>query len=630
VLELSKIISTVPDLNGSLEHVARSMAYVTHSDQSAILTLDTDTHAELRPAVIYGPDQPLDRSDYENASMSLAACASLERALVDQQTTVLEPQNYGDGLASLYELWHEDRQGPTLIQPLTVHGRSIGALILGNPVSQHAIRSDDRELCRSLASQIAIIVEAYRRYVDLQMQLDAAALPEPVNAAPVVNGDSELAPSLGQALEDPVTAEPESVDPVVDEDGDLEHLLARAEAEVAWTNGQQPGPQPADPIVSAEALAQTPAASDLPEPLPVLLGEIDIDNYRSIIEAVHEGVVVSDVRGQVQLVNPAAERILRKSRQELMEQPIGAIYGEIDSGESIEKLAAAFSRRNEPLPTFIENDERAIQGHLIPWRNEDQEWLGIIAVFRDVTRQVRADAARNNFISALSRVLRGPLAIVKGYTELITNGTMDEYSAEQLQVQRIIHSSVERVVQLLDNAIQISAQNKRKIVPRFEELQVEDAVKAVVREITPLARIRELTFIQEVNSGLPPIVADSRHLHRILMNLLSNACRFTPAGGRVTLRVWIQQERRGSVARPHLQMAVIDSGIGIPQIEYNHIFDPFYQLDNPAFDQQNVEGMGMGLAVVKELVELHSGRVWVESEPGVGSTFQVSLPASQE
>jgi signal transduction histidine kinase len=347
-----------------------------------------------------------------------------------------------------------------------------------------------------------------------------------------------------------------------------------------------------------------------------------------MFDVIGDGVVVSDSVGRVKWVNKAAEHILGKAKSTMIGQPLGTIYGEIDSGEPIEDLVVAFSRRNHPLPTFIETNDRAIQGRLIPWRNEEREWMGIIAVFRDVTREVKADWARNDFIAALSRELRAPLTSIKGYSELITQGMMDEYSPEQMRVFRIINSSAERIKEVLDNAIRISAQNRHQILPRFEEIDPQKIISQALREITPLAQVRELELIQEIKTSLPPLTADARHLRRIVDNLLSNACRFTPPGGRVTLRAWVQSEREGDQTRDHFLLAVADNGVGIPPAEAKRIFDPFYQVDNQ--DRSVESGMGMGLAVVKELVQLHNGRVWVESTPGEGSIFQVSLPLTQE
>ena len=164
-------------------------------------------------------------------------------------------------------------------------------------------------------------------------------------------------------------------------------------------------------------------------------------------------------------------------------------------------------------------------------------------------------------------------------------------------------------------------------MPRFARVDVIEIIDEALRDVTPLAELRGLKLEREIKTELPSITADRKHLHSILENLLSNACRFTPTRGRVTLQAWVQQEREGNVTRPYLQLAVVDTGVGIPQMEHKRIFDPFYQLDNQNPEMES--GMGMGLAVVKELVELHNGRVWVESMLGTGSVFQVALPVNQ-
>jgi two-component system sensor histidine kinase VicK len=347
----------------------------------------------------------------------------------------------------------------------------------------------------------------------------------------------------------------------------------------------------------------------------------------AILAVINDGVVVSNAAGYVQFVNRAAERILGKSGQALLGQSIGTIYGEIDSKEAIDELLVSFSRRDQPLPTFLEEDDRAIQGRLIPWRDAQNEWLGIIAVFRDVTREVKADRARNDFIAALSHELRAPLTMVKGYSELIANGAIDAYPSQQLQAQQIIHSSTERIAEVLDNAIKVSAQNRHQVLPRFEEIDATKIIEKVVHEIIPIARLNEQKFTSDIDRNLIPIMADAKHIYRILYNLLSNACRFTPPGGRINLRVWIQPDLASLTREPSFCMTVQDNGTGIPKEDFSRVFDRFYRSKSQPLDGG---GMGLGLTVVKELVELHNGRVWVESTVGSGSAFHVALPVRQE
>ena len=554
-LEASRMISSVSDLNQSVEHVARSMAQITQVDQSVIFMLDTTNIGQAQLATFFSPEGTFYITSEDELTVQLEKCPLLQQAIEQREQLVLPQQNM-NGLHSLYALWYEDKAGPTLIQPLTVQGQPVGALVLGNPVSHRPIYESDARLCRTLAAQIATIVEYRRRYRELEFQAETMAI--------------------------------------------------NVQKQAAAARSLQPLAKTAAPAAQAD------------EP----------EAYLAIFQSIGDGVVVSDKLGRVRWVNQAAEHILGKASRALVGQPIGTIYGEIDSREPIEDLVVAFSRRNQPLPTFIESDERAIQGRLMPWRNEEREWMGIIAVFRDVTREVKADRSRNDFIAALSRELRSPLTAVKGYSELITNGAMDDYSSEQLRVQHIIHSSAERMVEVLDNAIQITAENRHQILPRFEEIDVSKLISEARREIASLAELRELELQQEVREDLPKIAADPRHVRRILDNLLSNACRFTPPGGHVTLRAWSQSERVGNTYRPQVVLSVADNGVGIPPSEVKRIFDPFYQVKGQGVAEEG--GMGMGLAVVKELVQLHNGRVWVESVPGEGSVFNVVLPVTQE
>ncbi len=533
-LEVSELISASPNPGQSMEHIARSMAQMTHADQAALLILDNRLEGQVRLLTVYSPERPVHLTYQPEVTFKVENCPPLQQSIETQQQLWLPSAN-GYSLHTLYDWWQEERAGPTLLQPLVVKSRPVGVLVLGNPVSNRPFRDSDMRLCQHLSTQIAAVVEQRRRYLELEAEAEAIAL---------------------------------------------------------------------------AAGKQSPASNE------------GLD----ILEVISEGLVVSDASGRIQWLNHAAEQVLGRLRGELLNQPIGTIYGAIDSVENIEELMVAFSRRNQPLPTFKESDNRAIQGRLVPWRDSQGDWKGIIAIFRDVTRELKADQARNDFISALSHELRAPLTTIKGYSDLIIQGGCGDYSTEQLHVQEIIHSGADRMRVVLDNAIQISAQTRHKLLPRFEEVDLTRLINEIVNETMPLARLNELKFTHEMKGSLPPLMADPKHLRQILNNLLSNACRFTPPGGHVALRATLS-ERTDNFGQPHLLLSVTDAGVGIPRVEQQRIFDPFYQLKNQRADTE--PGMGMGLAVVKDLVELHHGRVWLDSVVGQGSVFYVALPLTQ-
>lgn len=627
LLEVSEIISSVPNLNEALVHLARSMAHITHADQSALFILDIDDANWAYLAAIYSPERPVDLMQQDRLAVNLANCEPLRAAIGEQPQQVVvanrkkdavvgsdqgharppaqqileftatekirsRPQIALSSLDSLYTLWHEERSGPTLIQPLMVWGRPIGALVLGNPVTKRFIREKDRVLCQSLAGQMATIVEAHRRYVELETQVVARAEWRPA---------VEFASTSAAVVETMAAG-------------------AGAPVETATSAPAQPAP----------LVAQVTSPPKMSSPIPFLSDlQIDPDHYLAILETIDDGVVVSDATGRVKIVNAAAERMLGKSREELLDQPAGTIYGKINSGEAIEDLAIAFSRRNQPLPTYIEQDGRVIEGRLIPWRNADNEWLGIIAVFRDVTRQIKSEEARNNTITALSWVMRNPLGVIRAHVALMLGGMVGKYSSEQLHGQQVIHSNAEQILEILENALQINLLERSEIRPNFEQVNVEQVVARVIHDMTPTLQINRLKLVKEIKSELLPVTADQKHLYRILENLLSNACRFTPPGGQITVQIRIQNEREDQGIRPHLLLIVADNGVGIPQAEFKRIFEPFYRLDNQ--NPGDKPRLGMGLAVVKQLAEMHNGRAWVEeSTPGAGSVFHVSLPLSRQ
>ncbi|GAB4422604.1 MAG: hypothetical protein Kow0031_00490 [Anaerolineae bacterium] len=565
LLEVSEIISAVPSVEQSMAHVARTMAHVTQADQTAVFVLDTDDDTLFRLAAVYSPERPVTLTGRYRKTFNLASFSVLERALAEQTQMMLTPKYHQAELSVLYALWFEDRTGPTLLQPVSVQGYAVGALLVGNPVTQRPFHPNDPALCRSLSAQIGSMAESYRRHFDLEQRIN-------------------------EALEEAERREQERVATAATGGG------VTVPAGFGGESGAPAG-------ASGLRLADEPA----------------------ILEAVHEGVVVADAAGRVRLVNRAAERILGKSRQELLGQPIGDIYGQIDSSESIEELAADFSRRSKPLPTFVETKERAVQGQLIPWRNEAQEWLGIIAIFWDVTLQIKADRTRHDFITALSRELRAPLTTIKGYSELIMRGDLSHYTPAQVYVQNIMHSSVDRMVAVLDNAIQLGVQTRKKAVPQFEDVDATELIELVCDEIGSLVELHELKLTADIKEPLPVLTADRTQLHRILMNLLENACYYTPPGGEVTLRAWVQGEFTDPGAQAEMIFSVADNGVGISVSEQRRIFEPFYQIPGVLHSG----GMGMGLAVVKDFVEMHKGRVWVESMERDGSIFQVALPLRQ-
>jgi PAS domain S-box-containing protein len=297
-----------------------------------------------------------------------------------------------------------------------------------------------------------------------------------------------------------------------------------------------------------------------------------------------------------------------------------------------EYLGRVFEVQATPVPED-EASEGVLEG---PGRVE-----GAIYVMRDITERKWAeeeirrqaeelatalaqlqelDRLKSEFMQNVSHELRTPLALIWGYAELLTDGTLGELDPEQRGPIESITWHTRRLIDLVEDIVLILAKETR--VPDQEPVALERLVRAAVRDFQLIAEQAQLALRAEIVPDLPPVHGTPAYLRRVLDNLINNAIKFTPAGGSVTVRLWQQEDTHQSSADIVLQVA--DSGIGIAADQQAHIFDRFYQIDGSA--RRKYGGVGLGLALVKEIVEAHNGQVVVDSKEGKGSTFTITLP----
>jgi signal transduction histidine kinase/CheY-like chemotaxis protein len=233
------------------------------------------------------------------------------------------------------------------------------------------------------------------------------------------------------------------------------------------------------------------------------------------------------------------------------------------------------------------------------------------------TQLVEANQHKSVFLANMSHELRTPLNAILGFSELLSDDTKGRYdAATRHRFLDQIHSSGKHLLGLINDILDLSKVEAGQMDLRIQEVAVDESVQVVVATVEPLARMKEITLDSEPSPGLH-LAADPAKLKQMLLNLVSNAIKFTPTGGRVTIRA----RRRNS----WIEIEVSDTGIGIAKSDLGRLFTEFQQLDaGPGREQ---EGTGLGLALTKRFAELHGGHVSVKSVPGKGSTFTLSLPA---
>jgi len=344
------------------------------------------------------------------------------------------------------------------------------------------------------------------------------------------------------------------------------------------------------------------------------------DYLQTILKGMVEGVLVVDGRGRILMVNDALRRLLSLSSDVSDKMPLeiirnaeleGAIRKAIQDGENIAlelDLNKSGEKTIEVNVVSILPSSRRI--------DEDSEGIrGAIAVFHDITRLKQLEKIRQDFVANVSHELRTPLTTIKGYAETLLEGALKEDQA--FQFVQVIKRHTDRLTKIVEDLLMLSRIETKEFQLKMEAIPLRDFIDDVVEFVKEPAEKKKISLSRnEIPSSLA-VQADRSYLEQILINLLDNAIKYTPEGGRVTVSA-IERDSKD------IQFSVEDNGIGIPKEDLSRIFERFYRVDKGR--SKEMGGTGLGLSIVKHLVQAHGGRVWVESQPGKGSTFYFTLP----
>jgi len=346
--------------------------------------------------------------------------------------------------------------------------------------------------------------------------------------------------------------------------------------------------------------------------------------YTAILASITDGVAVSDEHGVLTVVNDATARILHLDKEPLIGQPLDELFGGFSDKEqqAVQNMMAelcARSRHHEcssPAAVMLHQDEQVIQAVCMPMYDERQAFAGTVIVLRDVTREQEIAQAKNEFVSIVAHELRTPMTSIKGYIDLILQGAVGEVNQGQRHFLGIAKSNVDRLSDLISDLLDTARIDAGRVRLEPEPVQIAELVSSVCESIAETLRERELTLIVEKAPSLPVIQADRNRVIQVLTNLLSNAYRYTPPGGEIRVSMGLDEA--------NVWVSVADTGIGIAVQDREKIFEPFYRANQEMVNQQT--GTGLGLPIVRSLIEMHGGTIKLETELGVGSTFSFTLP----
>ena len=370
----------------------------------------------------------------------------------------------------------------------------------------------------------------------------------------------------------------------------------------------------------------------------------ETSKINAILQSLNDGVIVCDLYGSILAVNTAAGPILQRKFEELLlwnlhdllERYLGPRVVELPLSEL---LRHPLTSEGQPriFTSTIRVGMRVVSLTLGPVLKDadDTELLGALLVLRDITRETEADRMKTEFIGTMSHELRTPMTAIKGFTQLLLMGNLGSLTATQREFVTTIYNNTERMIDLINDVLDLTKIESGSVELEWRSLHLAEVLSGVIAELKDQIAERGHQLTVSLPPGLPLVRGDAHRLHQIVYNLLINAVKYTPRGGQIWVEAYepvtadLPDEVRDQIAldRRYLQVNIRDTGVGISAEDLPRIFDRFYRTENPL--KIEAGGTGLGLSLVRPLVHLLGGRMWVRSTPGSGSTFAFVIPAAE-
>jgi len=327
------------------------------------------------------------------------------------------------------------------------------------------------------------------------------------------------------------------------------------------------------------------------------------EKLETIMRWITDGVIVLDHEGRLALINQAA----RQAFDIEDEQPVGKpVQQVVNHPELIEILSPPNQDRHSRSEIKLED------GRVLYVQTSPIPEVGVVATLQDITRLKELDRTKSEFVNTVSHDLRSPLTAILGYIDLIER--VGPANVAQKEFLHRVGASVQSITTLINDLLDLG-RIEAGIDTRREFVPLAALIRFSLEAVEEQAAEKNLELFCNIEEELPQVFGIPSQLSQMLANLINNAVKYTPAGGRIHLQA---KREDGQII-----LQVEDTGLGIPFADQPHIFDKFYRASNVGL---NAPGTGLGLAIVKSIVENHKGRIWMDSVPGRGSKFTVILP----
>jgi two-component system phosphate regulon sensor histidine kinase PhoR len=347
--------------------------------------------------------------------------------------------------------------------------------------------------------------------------------------------------------------------------------------------------------------------------LETKMSEISEDRVRlqAILSSMVEGVLVLDRENKILLLNAAAERMFQLEGPTAIGRPLIEVFRHHPLHQLVQKMRESEADQSDEMVVFMP-EERAFTVQASIARTGG---VAAVLVFHDVTKLKRLERVRKDFVANVSHELRTPLTSIKGYIEALIDGAKDD-PKKCGEFLGIIEKHADQLNALLSDLLQLSTIESGQYQWRRGSVSVSDLIGKAVHLLRPSAGKKGQSISVAPMEGVGLVMGDAGKLTEVFINLLDNAIKYTPEGGKIAIEA--------EAVENHVEIRISDTGIGILSKEIPRIFERFYRVDRAR--SREIGGTGLGLSIVKHIVEAHGGKVTVESLIGKGSRFVVTLP----
>lgn len=336
----------------------------------------------------------------------------------------------------------------------------------------------------------------------------------------------------------------------------------------------------------------------------------DKSKLETVLSTMADGVIMTDSKGNIMLINQACEFLFGIQGDRITGKPLieAIINYEIDNvlKKCIETNKKQIAQIDTINGRFLRVIASPLQSNKIP---------GVLLLLQDLTEMRNLQTMRREFIGNVSHELRTPLAAIKAITDTLQDGAIDDKEFARDFLNKV-NSEIDSLTQMVNELIEISRIETGKTKLNLETTDLHSLIEDVIAHLTPQAERKPVAIITKFEDDLPSIQVDREKIRQVLINILHNAIKFTPAQGTISVS--------GKVSGDNANVSVADTGIGISKADLPHIFERFFKADK----SRSSGGSGLGLAIAKHIIQAHGGEIWAESQEGKGSTFSFSIPLS--